>query len=90
VYHDWLAALFRATGPVPMIGEEHDSATSLIASIEAGRGVAVVPECLACLAGPRLKLRPLAGQVDPFVVGLIRCAGKPAPLVARFMEAAKP
>lgn len=89
-YHDWLAALFDTVGAVPLIAEEHDSATSLIASIEAGRGVAIVAECLACLAGPRLTLRLLAGKVDPFVVGLARCAGKPAELVTRFMEAARP
>jgi DNA-binding transcriptional LysR family regulator len=88
-YHDWLADLFRPLGAMPPIGEEHDSVTSLIASIEAGRGVAIVPECLACLAGPRLKLRPLAVKLEPFDVGLTRCSGTPGDLVARFVEAAR-
>ena len=34
-YHDWLAEVFQPVGGVPAIGEEHDSVTSLIASIEA-------------------------------------------------------
>jgi DNA-binding transcriptional LysR family regulator len=88
-YHDWLADLFKPLGGIPAIGEEHDSVTSLIASIEAGHGVAIVPECLSCLTGPRLKLRPLADKIDPFVVGLARCTGKPAELVSRFVDAAK-
>jgi DNA-binding transcriptional LysR family regulator len=89
-YHDWLAELFKAVGRMPSVAEEHDSATSLIASIEAGRGVAIVPECLACLSGPRLKLRPLADPVDPFVVGVARCKGPAGDLVTRFIRAAKP
>jgi DNA-binding transcriptional LysR family regulator len=88
-YHDWLMALFKPAVAVPLIGEEHDSATSLIASVEAGRGVAIVPAVLACLAGPRLTLRPLAEKPDPFVVGVARCAGKPSDLVERFVRAAR-
>ena len=58
-YHDWLTDLFKTLGGVPAIGEEHDSVTSLIASIEAGRGVAIVPECL-CVPGrtPAQSARP--------------------------------
>jgi len=87
-YHEWLAKLFKPLGGMPAIGEEHDSVTSLIASIEAGHGVAIVPECLACMSGPRLKLRPLDDKLDPFVVGLARCTGKPGKLVLQFLEAA--
>jgi DNA-binding transcriptional LysR family regulator len=66
-YHDQLVALLGK----PQIAEEHDSATSLIAAVEAGRGVAIVPQCFACLAGPRLKVRPLTPAPPPLVVGAV-------------------
>jgi DNA-binding transcriptional LysR family regulator len=87
-YHEWLADLFRSGDARPRVSEEHDSATSLIAAVEAGHGVAIVPEVLACLAGPRLTLRRVAGALEPFSVGVARCAGKPAALVADFVAAA--
>lgn len=84
-YHEDLAALLAK----PQIAEEHDSATSLIAAVEAGRGVAIVPQCLACLAGPRLKLRPLAPAPAPFVVGAVCRGATPSPIVAAFLSAAR-
>jgi DNA-binding transcriptional LysR family regulator len=69
-YHTWLADLFAPLKRPPQIAEEHDSATSLIASVEAGRGVALVPKGFECLAGPRLKVRPLVPAPPPFVVGI--------------------
>ena len=60
-YHATLAELFATVGRAPRIAEEHDSATSLIAAAEIGRGLAIVPECIRMLAGSRLKLRPLLG-----------------------------
>ena len=53
-YHAWVNALFD--GKIPQLAEEHDSVSSLIAAVESGRGVALVSQSLACLAGPRLKL----------------------------------
>src|ERR1700691_670401 len=58
-YHAWLREIFRPFGFDPALAEEHDSVTSLIAAVEAGRGVAIAPESLRCLAGPRLKLLSL-------------------------------
>jgi DNA-binding transcriptional LysR family regulator len=88
-YHVWLTALFKPLGGLPAIAEEHDSVTSLIASVEAGHGAALVPECLSCMAGPRLKLRVLVDPLDPFVVGLAFRKGAPGDLVKRFLEAAR-
>ena len=48
-----------ALGAMPEIAEEHDSATSLIAAIEAGRGIALVASVLSSLAGSRLMLREI-------------------------------
>ena len=58
-YHTAIAKMFAPTGRTPSIAEEHDSVTSLIAAVEAGRGIALVPSCMACMAGPRLKILPL-------------------------------
>ena len=51
-YRAWLAGLFAPLKLAPQIAEEHDSATSVIAAAEAGRGVALVArnglgQCLA-------------------------------------------
>jgi DNA-binding transcriptional LysR family regulator len=86
-YHDWLAALFVPLGRKPNVAEEYDSATSLIAAVEAGRGVALVPECLACLAGPRLNVRALVPAPAPFVVGIFRCRQIPPPATEKFVNA---
>jgi DNA-binding transcriptional LysR family regulator len=69
-YHAWIQKLFPPTLR-PDIAEEHESATSLIAAVEAGRGVALVPQSFACFAGERLKLKPLSPAPSPFIVGLV-------------------
>ena len=57
--HEYLQRLFASIKAKPRIAEEHDSAASLIAAVESGTGVAVVPQSLACSTGPRLKLLPI-------------------------------
>jgi len=68
-YHVWLSELFARLKRAPQIAEEQDSSTSLIAAVEAGRGVALVQKNFDCFAGPRLKVRPLLPAPAPFVVG---------------------
>jgi DNA-binding transcriptional LysR family regulator len=70
-YHAWMRQTFRPFGFDPVIAEEHDSVTSLIAAIEAGRGIAVAPLSLRCLAGPRLKLLPIQPSLPSLVVGVM-------------------
>lgn len=41
-YHIWLARLFPKVKRGPQIAEEHEGPTSLIAAVDAGRGVALV------------------------------------------------
>jgi DNA-binding transcriptional LysR family regulator len=86
-YRAWIERLFLPVGPAPQVAEEHDSATSLIAAVEAGRGIALVPSSLACLAGPRLKLRPIAPPPPPLVVGVARQAGELPAAAARLVAA---
>jgi DNA-binding transcriptional LysR family regulator len=66
-YHAWLREIFRPFGFNPVIAEEHDSVTSLIAAIEAGRGIAIAPLSLRCMAGPRLKLLPVQPNLPPTI-----------------------
>lgn len=88
-YHTWLKGLFEKAGLSPRIAEEHDGATSLIASVEAGRGVALVQQGFECLAGSRLSVMPLTPAVPPFVVGAAYRKTQTPPFVTPFVEAAK-
>jgi len=88
-YHAWLADLFGPLQGAPLIAEEHDSSTSLIASVEAGRGVALVQQGFECLAGPRLRIRPLTPAPPPFVVGVAYRKDANSPAVEKFITAAK-
>ena len=88
-YHAWLADLFAPLKRPPQIAEEHDSATSLIASVEAGRGVALVQQGFECLAGPRLKIRLVTPPPSPFVVGIARRADDHSTVTANFVAAAQ-
>jgi DNA-binding transcriptional LysR family regulator len=88
-YHEYLETLFGPAKAQPRIVEEHESSTSLIAAIESGAGVAVMPESFACSAGPRLKLIPLAPPAAPLVIGLVWSKGSLPPMAEQFVESAK-
>jgi DNA-binding transcriptional LysR family regulator len=89
-YHTGLAQIFASLGRVPTISEEHDSVTSLIAAVEAGRGIALVPSALTCMVGERLKILPLTPAPAPLVVGAV-CRREGDSAVARkFIAAAEP
>ena len=88
-YHAMLAKLFAPVGRRPRIAGEHDSGTSLIAAVESGCGIALVPECLACMVGPRLKLIRLRDGPPPIPVVAIWRAEGGAELAEHFIEAAK-
>lgn len=87
-YHAWMADLFAHPAHPPQIAEEHDSSTSLIAAVEAGRGVALIQQGFECLAGPRLKVRPLAPAPPPFVAGIAYSRANAEP-VRDFIAAAR-
>jgi DNA-binding transcriptional LysR family regulator len=87
-YYARLSAIFGPMGKIPQMAEEHDSSTSLIAAVEAGRGVALVPASLACLAGPRLKLSGLKPTPEPITVGLARRTGETSKAAQNFFKAA--
>jgi DNA-binding transcriptional LysR family regulator len=88
-YHESLTKLFSSAGLKLKIAEEHDGVTSIIAAVEAGRGFALVPGCVACMVGPRLKLIPLSVAVPEIPVGVIRSEGEVPALVEQFIAAAR-
>jgi DNA-binding transcriptional LysR family regulator len=88
-YPEYHAQLGELLGAKLRIVEEHDSATSLIAAVESGRGVALVPTCMACLAGERLKLVPLTPPTKPLIVGAVCRAGAATAAQEKFIAAAR-
>lgn len=88
-YHESLEKMFASAGLKPRIAEEHDGVTSIIAAVEAGRGFALVPGCVSCMVGPRLKLIPLSVAVPEIPVGVIRSDGEVPALVEQFIAAAR-
>jgi DNA-binding transcriptional LysR family regulator len=70
-YLEYLDELFSRVKARPIIAEEHDSASSLIAAVESGAGLAIVPQSFSCSAGPRLKLLPISPAPDPIVIGAL-------------------
>lgn len=87
-YHEMLDRIFAPVGRKPRIAGEHDGATSLIAAVESGRGFALVPECLTCMVGARLKLIPLRNGPPPIPVVAIWSQQGETEVVKQFIAAA--
>ncbi len=87
-YIEWIQEMFRPYGVVPTIAEEHDSASSLIAAVEAERGIALVTSSIKCMTGPRLKLLPVTPALPQVVVGALYLK-PPARWVEPFVAAVK-
>jgi DNA-binding transcriptional LysR family regulator len=68
-YHEMLESIFATLDVTPEIAVECDGATSLLAAVESGRGVAIVPEAFRSLAGSRVRLRPIEPTPPPMIVG---------------------
>jgi LysR family transcriptional regulator, benzoate and cis,cis-muconate-responsive activator of ben and cat genes len=88
-YYEYLEAMFAPLKLTPRIAEEHDSSASMIAAIESGAGVAVMPQGFACSAGPRLKLIPLSPAPEAVVIGAVWSEKGLSPLAESFLTAAK-
>ena len=89
-YHEMLEKLFATVGRRLRIAGEHDGATSLIAAVESGRGLALVPECLACMVGVRLKLLPLRPALPPIPVAAIWRREADSGLTGKFIACLRP
>lgn len=88
-YYATFDELFAAAKTPPRIVEEHDGATSLIAAVAAGGGVALVSESLACTAGGRLKLLRFSPAPPPLVVGAAWQGASLAPAADLFLKCAR-
>ena len=80
--------LFAAAGLKPNFAEEHEGGTSIIAAVEAGRGIALVPSSLACIVGTRVKLIPLKPALPPIPAGALWLKENDSELVRKFIAAA--
>lgn len=87
--HEWLLSMFRPIGKKPRVAEEHDSVSSLIAGVEVGNGIAIVPTSLGCIAGPRLKLIPLRPAPKPITIGAAWVKDGLTPGAERFLKCAQ-
>jgi DNA-binding transcriptional LysR family regulator len=89
-YHNEIGKLFAAVGCKPRFVEEHEGGTGLIAAVEAGRGVSLVPSSLLCVVGARLKLIPLKPALPPIPVGAVWLKDNQSEMVKKFIAAARP
>jgi DNA-binding transcriptional LysR family regulator len=88
-YEDTLNSVFGNMKWKLNVTQEHDSAASLIAAVESGAGLAVVPESFSCTSGPRLKLIPLTPPPPPVVIGAVWVRKKLIPTAEKFIQSAK-
>ena len=89
-YHVETKKLFAAVGLKPNFAEEHEGGTSIIAAVEAGRGVALVPSSLACIVGTRVKLIPLRPALPPILVGALWRKENQSALLKKFIAGLPP
>jgi DNA-binding transcriptional LysR family regulator len=87
--HRMLEKLFAPVGRKPRIIGEHDGVSSIVAAVEAGRGFALVPSCVAGMVGPRLKLFPLRPALPPIPVVAVWRKESETELVKNFIAAAR-
>jgi DNA-binding transcriptional LysR family regulator len=88
-HHAWIATLFAAFPSPPTVAEEHDSVTSLIAAVEAGKGIALVAEGFERLSGTRLTVQPILPAPPLLAVGLAYCEEKRSAAMDGFIAAAR-
>jgi DNA-binding transcriptional LysR family regulator len=87
-YLERISTLFKSTALDSHNLEEYDSATGLMAAVEAGRGIALVSASMKCLTGPQVKLLPLKPAPQPIVVGVLAAITASA-LTRRFIATVK-
>lgn len=86
--YDTQLRIFDELNKRPASIEEHDSVTGLIAAVEAGRGFALLPSCVQCMAGQRLSLITVKPALPPVVVGALRARSANSALSQQFVRSA--
>lgn len=87
--HRALAKILAPYTRAPNIVAEYDTFVSLIAGVEAGRGVALVFEPAGRLAGERLVLRPLDPEPPPLPISVAYRSERASAMTLGFVAAAK-
>lgn len=86
--HDVIQRVFSRLGVKPRATVERDSANSIIAAIEAGRGIALAIPAFKHVSGKCLVYRPLAGTTEVFSIGIARAKhGDVTPAGEKFCKA---
>jgi DNA-binding transcriptional LysR family regulator len=86
-YYRFLERLFAPLHAKPRLAAECDSASSLIAEVEAGRGITLASPNFKLVAGKRLLYRPLTGTTEVASVGIVRAANADmTPAADKFCE----
>lgn len=88
-YHETLAAVFATARTQPRIVEEHESGASMVAAVEAGSGLAVAAQSLACSIGARLRLIPFSPAPAPLIIGAAWAAPGLGAAAERFLRCAR-
>jgi DNA-binding transcriptional LysR family regulator len=85
--HEMMDRIFLPMKIKPRIAVECDSASSLIAEVEAGRGIALSSAFFKLVTGKRLLYRPLSGTTESLAVGIARSSkGDVTPAGEKFCE----
>jgi DNA-binding transcriptional LysR family regulator len=85
--HEMMDRIFALNQTRPRIAVECDSASSLIAEVEAGRGIALSSSFFKLVTGKRLLYRALTGTTETMSVGIARAAkGDITPAGEKFCE----
>ncbi len=90
-YWSLVASWFKGQGINARIATECDGVNSLISAVEAGLGIALVVERIACLIPERVILKSFESPPEPVLIsaGLIERAQPPDPILAVFVEELK-
>jgi len=88
-YHKFLAEVFARTKSQPRIAEEHESIAGIVSSVEAGCGLTLAPQTLACSFGTRVKLIPLSPAPEPLLIGAAWRKPAPSPAAHDLLECAR-
>jgi DNA-binding transcriptional LysR family regulator len=88
-YHSYLNQIFEADGIHPNIVEEHLGGVSLITALEAGSGIAILPQNLELTTGVRIKLVPISPSPSPIIIGAAYLASQQNVAAARLLQCAR-
>ncbi len=87
-YNRHLAQTLARVGRKPRISSEHDSGTSLITALAAGREWALLPSCVGDAAGGRLRFLKLRPALPPWTIVALWRKDAEAEAVRTFVAAA--